>query len=261
LLQYPGHVIATMRSRTEWTVQQDKNGRVRPVRVGLAPEQRRGVEYEFDLVGLVHPSHETEFIKDRTGKYQDVVRVIDEDFGRELRAWLEQGEAPAPRQDLTENGKQPEPRLGPEPKAEPVQSAEPVQAPERPMSPEALRTWLREQAAALYYQNFRFNNRSGAVGLLVRALEDVLGSEEQRRVLLQWLFGKPSTKELGDHTLKALMDWLNIQKNEEGQYEVTGPARVEANMAYAQAMREEGQQDLPLEEMQAEMNRALFGEV
>lgn len=267
ILSYPGHFIATMRAKTEWAIQTDNRGKVRPVRVGLAPEQGKGIEYEFDMLMMIAESHEATIIKDRTGKYQDKVLVVTEDFGRELRAWLEQGEAPAPRQDLTENGKQPEPRLGPEPKAEPVQSAEPVQAPERPMSPEALRAWLREQAAALYRQGFRFPDRIKGRGPIIGALEQLLGGEEERRTFLEWAFGKRSTKDLGDHTMKALGDWMQARYTKGQGYTFPGEVIIEATDAlkaayeeYNQVLREAGQQDLPLEEMQAEMNRALFGE-
>ena len=91
ILTYPGHVIATMRSKTEWTTV-DNNGRKTPQRVGLAPEQGKGVEYEFDLLVEISTEHVANVIKDRTGKFQD--KLIDkpgEDFGRDLAAWLSDG--------------------------------------------------------------------------------------------------------------------------------------------------------------------------
>lgn len=51
ILDFPGHVIVTMRSKTEYVIS-EKNGRVGSVeKVGLAPVQRQGVEYEFDVCG------------------------------------------------------------------------------------------------------------------------------------------------------------------------------------------------------------------
>lgn len=100
ILNYPGHVIATMRSKTEWTTV-DNNGKKTPQRVGLAPEQGKGVEYEFDLLVEISTEHIANVIKDRTGKFQD--KLIDrpgEDFGQQLAAWLSDGlpspVAPAP---------------------------------------------------------------------------------------------------------------------------------------------------------------------
>lgn len=96
ILSYPGHVIGTMRSKTEWTTESE-NGKSRPVRVGLAPEQGKGIEYEFDLLMEVSVEHVANVIKDRTGKYQDaLLEKPGEEFGRELAAWLSDGVAPRP---------------------------------------------------------------------------------------------------------------------------------------------------------------------
>ena len=89
ILTYPGHVIATMRSKTEWSIEADGKGRQKPVRVGLAPEQGKGIEYEFDLLLELSPDHIGRVIKDRTGKFQD--ELLDkpgETFGQALAAWL-----------------------------------------------------------------------------------------------------------------------------------------------------------------------------
>ena len=99
ILNYPGHVIATMRSKTEWVTEADERGKSHPRRVGTAPRQREGVEYEFDLLLEMDPESNTgRFIKDRTGKFQDrIVAKPGEDLGRELAAWLADGGVPAPR--------------------------------------------------------------------------------------------------------------------------------------------------------------------
>jgi hypothetical protein len=97
ILQFPGHVLATMRSKTEWTTV-DNNGKKTPQRIGLAPEQGKGVEYEFDLLVEISTEHIANVIKDRTGKFQDkLIEKPGEDFGRQLAAWLADGvPAPAP---------------------------------------------------------------------------------------------------------------------------------------------------------------------
>lgn len=95
ILGFPGHIIATMRSKTEWTTV-DNNGKKTPQRVGLAPEQGKGIEYEFDLLVEISVEHIAQVIKDRTGKFQD--KLIDkpgEQFGRDMAAWLADGH-PAP---------------------------------------------------------------------------------------------------------------------------------------------------------------------
>lgn len=51
MLAFPGHLIVTMRTKTEYVVEKDeKTGKSSPRKIGLAPVQRDGVEYEFDIV-------------------------------------------------------------------------------------------------------------------------------------------------------------------------------------------------------------------
>lgn len=45
----PLHIIATMRSKTEYILQDSGNGKQVPRKVGMAPVQRDGFEYEFDV--------------------------------------------------------------------------------------------------------------------------------------------------------------------------------------------------------------------
>lgn len=85
------HIIATIRSKTEWQTQSE-GGKTKPVRVGLAPEQGKGIEYEFDLLLELSTDHIAHIIKDRTGRYQDdLIEKPDEQFGRDLVAWLTDG--------------------------------------------------------------------------------------------------------------------------------------------------------------------------
>lgn len=92
ILNFPGHVLATMRSKTEWTTEEN-NGKSRPVRVGLAPEQGKGIEDEFDLLLELSVEHVAQVLKDRTGKFQDtLIEKPGEQFGEQLAAWLMDGE-------------------------------------------------------------------------------------------------------------------------------------------------------------------------
>ena len=49
ILASPIHIIATMRSKTEYIVEKDADGKSVPRKVGMAPIQRADVEYEFDI--------------------------------------------------------------------------------------------------------------------------------------------------------------------------------------------------------------------
>lgn len=92
ILSFPGHIIGTMRVKTEWTTEKGHDGKTKPIRVGLSPEQGKGIEYEFDLLMQMSTEHIGHVIKDRTGKFQD--KLIDkpgEDFGKALNDWLSDG--------------------------------------------------------------------------------------------------------------------------------------------------------------------------
>jgi len=97
ILNYPGHIIATMRSKTEWVIGANKDGKTVPEKIGLAPEQGKGIEFEFDLLIEMNQAHNAAVTKDRTGKYQDaVIEKPDEGFGVALYEWLASGKAVIP---------------------------------------------------------------------------------------------------------------------------------------------------------------------
>jgi hypothetical protein len=102
ILNFPGHIIATMRSNTEWVIGEGKGGKTAPEKIGLKPEQGKGIEFEFDLLMELDQKHQATVTKDRTGKFQD--ETIDkpgEDFGVALYDWLSKG-SPVPAPELKE---------------------------------------------------------------------------------------------------------------------------------------------------------------
>lgn len=93
LLAYPGHVIVTMRTKTEWVLEQNDRGRQTPKRVGTKPEQREGIEYEFDLVADLDLEHNLIVSKSRIAPLADaVIKRPDGEFGQQVLTWL--GDAP-----------------------------------------------------------------------------------------------------------------------------------------------------------------------
>lgn len=95
ILDFPGHVIATMRSKTEWTTESAGGGKSAPKRVGLTPEQGKGIEYEFDMLFELSTEHILTVIKDRSGKFQDqCIPDPSEALGAEMAAWLDEGAKP-----------------------------------------------------------------------------------------------------------------------------------------------------------------------
>lgn len=53
ILDAPIHVIATMRSKMDYVIEQNDKGRTEVRKVGLAPQQRNDTEYEFDILGMM----------------------------------------------------------------------------------------------------------------------------------------------------------------------------------------------------------------
>lgn len=93
LLAYPGHVLVTMRTKTEWVLETNARGRQEPKRIGTKPEQREGIEYEFDLVADMDLEHNLVVSKSRIQPLADaVVKRPDGDFGQQVLKWL--GDAP-----------------------------------------------------------------------------------------------------------------------------------------------------------------------
>jgi hypothetical protein len=96
LLAYPGHVIVTMRTKTEYVVETDERGRKVPRKVGLKPEQRDGIEYEFDIVGDLDHENTLVLSKSRAASLSGlVIRKPDARFADAILDWLNAGE-PAP---------------------------------------------------------------------------------------------------------------------------------------------------------------------
>lgn len=50
ILTAPIHIIATMRSKTDYVVETNEKGKSQPRKVGTAPVQRDGFEYEYDVI-------------------------------------------------------------------------------------------------------------------------------------------------------------------------------------------------------------------
>lgn len=97
ILQSPCHVIATMRSKTEYVLEPNDKGKMEPRKVGLAPIQRAGMEYEFDLYMSMDWSHVGHVSKSRCTAVADAVVVKPgAAFLQNVIAWLDTGDVAAP---------------------------------------------------------------------------------------------------------------------------------------------------------------------
>lgn len=95
LLQAKTHIIATMRSKQDYVLNQ-KDGKFVPEKVGLKAVQRDGVDYEFTLVFEVDIKHYAIASKDRTGLFAGKPDfIISEKTGTEIAEWCKGVNAPS----------------------------------------------------------------------------------------------------------------------------------------------------------------------
>jgi hypothetical protein len=95
------HVLVTMRTKTAYDLVDDGNGKKKPIKVGLAPVQRDGMEYEFTVVmDLSVDGHVATATKDRTRLLDGKHFVPTIGTGESLRTWLDSGK------DATEESRQ-----------------------------------------------------------------------------------------------------------------------------------------------------------
>ncbi len=104
MLQCKSHLIATMRSKTEYVLSQNDKGKMAPQKVGMAPIQRDGMDYEFTVVFDMDAAHTAAATKDRTSLFTGRIFTPGRETGKALKEWLELGAAPVatpPRSDPT----------------------------------------------------------------------------------------------------------------------------------------------------------------
>jgi hypothetical protein len=99
LLSYPGHLVATMRLKMEHVLEEDPVTKKKTVRkIGLQPQQRDGLEYEFDLVGDLDQDHNFSVSKTRCSALDGyAVNKPGEEVIRKMAEWLQSGTAAADR--------------------------------------------------------------------------------------------------------------------------------------------------------------------
>ncbi len=103
ILQCNAHVIATMRTKQDYVLNQ-KDGKYIPEKVGLKAVQRDGLDYEFTLVFDIDIKHFAVSSKDRTGLFMGKPEfTISIDTGKEILDWCNEGVLPRSNSDLSEN--------------------------------------------------------------------------------------------------------------------------------------------------------------
>lgn len=125
ILQSRLHIIATMRAKTEYIQDKDPaTGKTVIRKVGLAPVQRDGMEYEFDIVGDLDESHTLIVTKTRCPEIADkAFRHPGAELAATIKVWLTDGAPEAP-------AKAPEAGTGDKPVIPPAPSERPAPPPE-----------------------------------------------------------------------------------------------------------------------------------
>jgi hypothetical protein len=107
------HIIATIRSKQDYVLEQNDKGKSKPVKMGMAPIQREGFDYEFSLIFDVQMDHKATVSKNRTGLFENkVVDLTDKKVAKQLREWLDSGkpaDAPADAPSVTPAPPKPQP--------------------------------------------------------------------------------------------------------------------------------------------------------
>lgn len=88
----PAHFIATARSKQEYAIEQNDRGKNSPVKLGLAPVQREGLEYEFAVTADITREHVLTVTKTRCRDLDDYVETKPgTDLADRVLKWLTEG--------------------------------------------------------------------------------------------------------------------------------------------------------------------------
>ncbi len=92
------HIIATMRVKTDYVVEQNEKGKNAPKKVGLKSIQREGTDYEFGIVFDIEVEQHTAIAsKDRTGVFTGAIPFrISAETGKALVQWAKEGKRTSP---------------------------------------------------------------------------------------------------------------------------------------------------------------------
>lgn len=97
------HVICTMRLKTEYVVEKNEQGKQVPRKVGLAPVQRDGLEYEFDVVADLDADNNLIVTKTRcSALHGTITNRAGEEIAQTLLDWLNQGQPRAESEPIEE---------------------------------------------------------------------------------------------------------------------------------------------------------------
>ena len=108
MLALPCHLVVTMRTKTEWVIE-ESGGKKVPRKIGTRPIQREGIEYEFDLVGDLDLSNTLTISKSRCPELSGgVYPQPGLEIAQQILEWLEDGEDARTAADLRDEAAKPD---------------------------------------------------------------------------------------------------------------------------------------------------------
>lgn len=218
MLQSPAHVITTMRSKMDYVQEKTSEGKTIVRKVGMAPVQRPGMEYEFTIVCDMDIDHHISISKSRCELMADkVAHKPGPEFWTPFRDWLNSGDAApitapvAPIVTAPPSVPAPTPSNGngSNPAASAPQSVV--------RTPAQVKAYVEGQA--LKYRGKSISD--GKRGVIAPVLEACFAGgnvEMKRHEVQQFLTGKSSIREISDDYLIGLYQWLQPAKDSGGAW-------------------------------------------
>jgi len=220
----PIHIIATIRSKQAYERTKDDRGKTVILKLGMAPIQRDGFEYEFDIFLNMDQDNNAIVSKSRcpalTGQ---VINKPDAQLADTLAGWLNGEQAPKveahkvatePEPEATEDEPTPGDKLRTEQAAKKTRAA---------LTPEKLRDALQQNARVAEDKKHTLarSQRAMIAPNLESLFSDKFDTEERRRDLTNFLFEVSSTGTLTEYEAYALSKWMKVkptgEKKENGK--------------------------------------------
>lgn len=225
MLQAPIHLIATMRSKTEYA-QIREGGKTVVKKVGLKPVQRDGVEYEFDILVSMDNEHQATISGSRCPEMDgQSANKPAGDFFHPLLDWISEGDEPAPKKQKQD--------VAPKSNGWPA----------RPWDAETLKRAMAKKASQ--YEGpatASDKQRKFAVASLSKVAKDTLA----RYTITLYLFNKESSKELAGSECSAIIDWVGAKP--ENDFTPDPHAASEAASVISEYHKEHGQTEMTIPE-------------
>jgi energy-coupling factor transporter ATP-binding protein EcfA2 len=96
ILQSPIHVIATVRGKDEYVLE-DKDGKKVPQKVGLGYKQRDNTEYNYTVTfNIDQKTHVADVMKDNTHLFEGRYEMLTEKDGERIWSWANEGDEAEP---------------------------------------------------------------------------------------------------------------------------------------------------------------------